>query len=69
VKMIDAFLKKATKSKQICHFWFHPSMDPWYLAKVLPIILEKIQALVHNGEVDVMTMGNLSDYYKQLHHD
>lgn len=69
LKIIDSFLKKTIKSKQVCHFWFHPSMDPWYIRYVLPFILEKIEAHVKNGEIEVLTMGALAEKFKTILHD
>ena len=69
LKMIDSYLKKTTKSKQVCHFWFHPSMDPWYLKNVLPFILENIEILVKRGDIEVLTMEVLAEKYKKIVND
>lgn len=59
--MIKKFLKNAVKYKLVCHFWFHPSLHPWYLEKVLPDLIELVSDLKETGKVEVLTMGKLAE--------
>lgn len=63
LQIIDSFLEKTIKNKQVCHFWFHPSMDLWYLTNVFPYILEKISKFRNNGDLEILTMASLTDKF------
>ncbi len=58
--MIKSYIDKAIKYKMVSHFWFHPSMDNWYLKEVFPKILEYIHGKKEKGEIEVLTMGELA---------
>ena len=45
LKMIKKFIEKAAKYKLVCHFWFHPSMDKWYLENVMPDVLNLVSRI------------------------
>ncbi len=64
--VIEQFLKKAARHKLICHFWFHPSVDQWYLDRVMPSVLELIAAYRDSKRVTVKTMGELARDYLRL---
>jgi len=59
-KIISKYIKKAIKSKQVCHFWFHPSMDKWYLDNIFPFILLEVSQEVNKGNLEVLTMNQLA---------
>jgi len=61
IKMIRKFLEKATKYKLVCHLWFHPSMDPWYLENVMPEVVKLVAKYRNNGLIRISTMGELAD--------
>ena len=42
IKRYKRYLYKAIKTGTICHFWFHPSMNQWFLNKVLPELINYI---------------------------
>jgi peptidoglycan/xylan/chitin deacetylase (PgdA/CDA1 family) len=65
-KMICNYLEKAAKYKLICHFWFHPSMDKWYLKNVMPEVLKMVVNYKDSYKIEVKTMGQLADEYKKL---
>ena len=52
---------KASRCKLVCHFWFHPSMNSWYLNKVLPEILRQVDIYRKKGQITVITMGGLAE--------
>lgn len=60
LKMIRKFIEKAARHRLVCHFWFHPSMDKWYLENVMPGILEMAAEYRDSERVDVKTMANLA---------
>ncbi len=66
LRVIEQFLKKAARYKLICHFWFHPSVDQWYLDRVMPSVLELIASYRDSKRVTVRTMGELAREYLRL---
>lgn len=63
LSMIRKFLSKAIKYKQICHFWFHPSMNHWYLQNVLPEIIQMTADLRNSGKLEILTMQQLAERF------
>ena len=57
--MARKYIKKTIESKMVCHFWFHPSMDKWYLKNVFPAILEEIAKERDQGNLEVKTMNQI----------
>lgn len=66
LKMIRNYLEKAAKYKLVCHFWFHPSMDNWYLGNVMPEVLKMVANYRDSSKIEVKTMGQLADEFKEL---
>ena len=60
IKMARSYIKAAAKTRKVVHFWFHPSMDSWYLEKVFPNILELVSLARKKGQIEVLTMGQLA---------
>lgn len=60
LKMIRNFISKAARHRLVCHFWFHPSMDPWYLNNVMPEVIKIVADMRNSQQIDVLTMGELS---------
>ncbi|MDN5345653.1 MAG: hypothetical protein PWQ73_150 [Petrotoga sp.] len=63
LKMIRNYLEKTAKYKMVCHFWFHPSMDQWYLENVMPEILKMVAEYENSSEIQVKTMYDLAKIY------
>jgi peptidoglycan/xylan/chitin deacetylase (PgdA/CDA1 family) len=61
IKLIRKFIEKAAKHKLVCHFWFHPSMDEWYLENVMSEIIKIVAGYRDQGRINVMTMGELAE--------
>jgi len=59
--MLRKFLEKTLKTGLVCHFWFHPSMDEWYLDKVLPDLIAMVAELRNQGALRVRTMAQLAE--------
>jgi peptidoglycan/xylan/chitin deacetylase (PgdA/CDA1 family) len=61
IGMLRRFLKKTVKTGLVCHFWFHPSMDEWYLEGVLPDLVAMVAELRDQGALRVRTMAQLAE--------
>ena len=61
IEILKSFVKKTVKSKKVCHFWFHPSLSPWYLENVIPKLLHMIDNLRSQGKIEVLTMSQLAE--------
>jgi hypothetical protein len=61
LKLIKKYIEEASKYKLVCHLWFHPSMDEWYLNNVMPGVLRIVDALRSSGKIQVLTMGEIAD--------
>jgi peptidoglycan/xylan/chitin deacetylase (PgdA/CDA1 family) len=66
LKMIRTYIKKAAKRRLVCHFWFHPSMDRWYLENVMPGVLKMVDNYVGSSKIEVKNMGQLAEEYKKI---
>jgi peptidoglycan/xylan/chitin deacetylase (PgdA/CDA1 family) len=60
LKMIRKFLESTIKSKMVCHFWFHPSMNIWYLENILPEVTRMVNEYRITGEINVLTMDQVA---------
>jgi hypothetical protein len=60
VKRFRKFVDRAVGSGELCAFWFHPSMDPWYIENVMPKILPIVDEARARGSLSVLTMGELA---------
>lgn len=65
-KIIISFIKKTISSKQVSHFWFHPSMCKWYLKNVFPFVIQLVAKEAKNGRLEVKTMGALANDLKNM---
>jgi peptidoglycan/xylan/chitin deacetylase (PgdA/CDA1 family) len=59
--MICNYLEKAAKHRLVCHFWFHPSMDKWYLENVMPEVLRMVADYRNSNKIQIKTMGKLAE--------
>lgn len=66
LRMIRNYLDKAAKYKLVCHFWFHPSMDLWYLENVMPEVLKLVANYRDPSKIYVKTMGQVAEEFKKL---
>lgn len=60
LRIVKKYVNAAIKSGKVCHLWFHPSMDAWYLNNVLPHVLDYVAHKRDLGMLDVMTMKELT---------
>lgn len=61
LRMVRKFLEKTVKYNLVCHFWFHPSMDQWYLDNVMPELIEMIAEFKHANAIRSITMADLAE--------
>jgi len=61
ITMIKKYLSNTIKHKMLCHFWFHPSMDKWYLNNILPQLLNQVNVFKNSGKLQVKTMGQVAE--------
>ena len=66
LKMIRTYLEKTIRYRLVCHFWFHPSMDKWYLENVLPEILKMVAEYRNSSKIQVRNMSQLAEEYKEI---
>ena len=60
LSILNNYIYRVTQNKLVCHFWFHPSMDRWYLQNIMPLLLGIISKYRDSGKIQVMTMGELA---------
>jgi len=58
--ILKNYINRAAQNKLVCHFWFHPSMDKWYLQYIMPSLLKMVAKYRDSGKIQVMTMGELA---------
>jgi len=63
---IRKLLQKTLKKRMMCHLWFHPSMDKWYIKNVFPLILEEVALLRDKGKLDIFTMEQAAEVSHKL---
>lgn len=60
LSILKKYINRASQNRLVCHFWFHPSMDRWYLQNIMPFLLRLISKYRNSGKIQVMTMGELA---------
>jgi len=58
--ILKKYINRASQNRLVCHFWFHPSMDRWYLQNIMPLLLRLISKYRDSGKIQVMTMRQLA---------
>lgn len=57
----EKYIDKAIDTQTICHFWFHPSLDEWFLKQVFPEILAYAAEKRDKGELFIGTMAEITE--------
>jgi len=57
IRRLIKYLDRAASTRTICHFWFHPSMVPWFVYDVLPPVMHHAAGLRDKGLLWTRTMG------------
>ena len=60
------YVDKAIATQTLCHFWFHPSVDGWFLDNVLPSILAYAAEKREAGVLWIGTMQELADHITKI---
>jgi peptidoglycan/xylan/chitin deacetylase (PgdA/CDA1 family) len=60
LRIIKKFLDKTMKHKLVCHLWFHPSMDTWYLENVMPDVVKMVAEYRDTLRIEVKTMQQIA---------
>ena len=55
------YIEKSIQTNTMCQPWFHPSMEPYILNEIMPVILQYIAELRDKGIITVMTMSEAAD--------
>jgi peptidoglycan/xylan/chitin deacetylase (PgdA/CDA1 family) len=59
IRRYKRYIDKAVETQTLCHFWFHPSFDAWFLKQVFPGILKYAADKRESGDLWIGTMGDL----------
>jgi hypothetical protein len=59
---LKKYIDRAVTSGTVCHFWFHPSVNHWFLNNVFPHILKYAARLRDQNKLSISTMGDVADY-------
>ena len=62
IKRYKKYIDKALTTGTVCHFWFHPSIDSWFLDNVFSDILLYAAEKREEGKLCVGTMGEIATY-------
>ena len=69
IKRYKKYINKAIKTGTVCHFWFHPSLDRWFLYNVFPELLKYASEKRDKGELFIATMNDIAEYILQSDYD
>ncbi len=61
IKRYKKYIDRAVKTGTVCHFWFHPSIDEWFLHNVFPEILRYADEKREEGKLWIGTMNQLAN--------
>ena len=59
-KRLKKYIDKAVENGTVCHFWFHPSIDEWFLHNVFPEILKYTSEKREEGKLRILTMTEIA---------
>ena len=60
-KRLIKYIDKAIRNRMMCHFWFHPSLDDWFLYNVFPALLEYADLRRKEGKLWTGTMDEVAN--------
>jgi len=66
IKRYKKYIDKAIHTGTVCHFWFHPSIDEWFLHNVFPEILRYVAKKREEGELCILTMEEITSNIDKL---
>ena len=59
------YVRKAMETNTIAHFWFHPSLDPYFLKKILPPFFEFAAKQREKGNLWIGPMNRIAEYINE----
>ncbi|MCD4828957.1 MAG: polysaccharide deacetylase family protein [Candidatus Cloacimonetes bacterium] len=62
IKNLCSHIDKAIKTRTCVHFWFHPDIDSWFLATIMPSLLRYAASRRESGDLWIATMADCADY-------
>ena len=62
IKRYRKYINKSIKTGTICHFWFHPSIDEWFLKRIFPDILKYAAEKREEGKLWIGTMAETANH-------
>lgn len=57
ISRLIKYLDRAAHTRTVCHFWFHPSMAPWFVYDVLPPVMRHAAELREKDLLWTQTMS------------
>ena len=66
LKKLKKYIDKALKTGTICHFWFHPSLDQWFLENVFSELMRYASERRKEGVLWIGTMNNAAQLLKEI---
>ncbi|MBD3182829.1 polysaccharide deacetylase family protein [Candidatus Poribacteria bacterium] len=65
LNILKKYVKTALNTGTICHFWFHPSMNPENIKNILEPLLEYIYIIRSSDQAWITTMSSLTEWLDQ----
>lgn len=62
VQKLKFFIDRAIETNTIAHFWFHPSLDPYFLENVFPEFFHFISQEREKGELWIGPMKRIAEH-------
>jgi peptidoglycan/xylan/chitin deacetylase (PgdA/CDA1 family) len=56
------YLDKALSTNNVCHLWFHPSIDTFCLYGILPAVLSEVRKRADQDRLWIATMAGMTDF-------
>ena len=60
ISRLNKYVKKAIETHTIAHFWFHPSLDPYFLKHIFSGVLSYASSLRREGLLWIGTMKDIA---------
>lgn len=61
IKRYKKYINRAIQYETLCNFWFHPSMDEWFLNNVFPHIVRYAAELRNKNLLWIETTGTIAE--------
>jgi hypothetical protein len=61
-RRLKKYIDRAVSTGTVCHFWFHPSIDEWFLSNIFPDILRHATELRDKNLLWIQTMAKVAEH-------